>query len=73
MSLFTEQELAEIAENEANGWKLKPCPFCGGEADVEGISQGWSGVRCTECDCGTRNDTADRWKVGVILWNRRVN
>lgn len=51
--------------------KLKPCPFCGGEAAFLGET---SSVKCKRCGCTfivtnpamTRMETAE-------AWNRRVN
>ena len=47
---------------------LKPCPFCGGSADIsEGTMQDdtpWWYVECTKCSA-----TADE----VEVWNKRAN
>lgn len=51
--------------------KLKPCPFCGGEAtayDVAGVA---CPVRiiCDECWAAIEGDTE---KDAIAAWNRRV-
>ena len=61
--------------------KLKPCPFCGGEAcmiEVEPHTHeiatwmpdytGGFFVECTNCACGISADTKE---VAVAAWNRR--
>lgn len=50
---------------------LKPCPFCGAEAEVEreGTSRQSCVVKCTECHC-----TLESNEVGFgKWWNRRFN
>lgn len=49
---------------------LKPCPFCGGEAEV----LVFGGVYMVQCEtCGIATDT-DRIKEDVIKkWNTRTN
>ena len=56
--------------------KLKPCPFCGGKAEM--LISEYEGSRkeylaaCTECD-----GMVERWreteKEAAEQWNRRVN
>lgn len=59
--------------------ELKPCPFCGGEAELEhdNIGYGYSYIRCTRCglkspsfikafDRASDNDAAN-------YWNRRAS
>ena len=62
--------------------KLKPCPFCGGKAEIHNcmefendtlalIYSGKSGVHCSECHCATipygSKDEA------IEVWNRRAD
>lgn len=60
--------------------KLKPCPFCGNEAEVFGeILEGY-GIQCKECGCCTPtfNDgiysQAEEINIptAVAMWNRRT-
>lgn len=55
--------------------KLKPCPFCGGYAEVlpcavvfESVEY-WF-VKCSECEA--RSCVDEKWAV-VEAWNRRAN
>lgn len=52
---------------------LKPCPFCGGEAEVNHynhVIEWMYEVRCPYCGCGTDGNKAE---YGAIeAWNRRV-
>lgn len=51
-------------------YELKPCPFCGGEAQCKELS-GRYAVECANHCAGTRI-FADKGKA-VEVWNRRVN
>ena len=48
--------------------ELKPCPFCGGRATLEGNDYFW--VECTSCDAMTRG-SEDKQKA-IEAWNRRA-
>ena len=54
--------------------KLKPCPFCGGEAKLYSRAVDWllseHVVRCKKCHCMT--DTYDTKVETIEAWNRRV-
>lgn len=53
--------------------KLKPCPFCGGEAEV--VDNGWFvDVSCKKDDCrGYANHLVyNSEKEAVEAWNRRT-
>ena len=53
--------------------KLKPCPFCGGEAKVE--SDTWRDVgvmHCVECECGVSTGVYETVEEAVEHWNRRI-
>ena len=48
--------------------KLKPCPFCGGESDIE--KQGiYFEAFCT--DCVARSEGSTNIEETTYLWNRR--
>ena len=51
--------------------KLKPCPFCGGEAEIEryGTRKVSTVYVCTECGC--QLETGEEWNHGT-QWNTRV-
>lgn len=57
--------------------KLKPCPFCGGKAelvaDVFDQKRIWY-VRCCGTGCAVFSETADRPtpQEAAKLWNRRA-
>lgn len=49
---------------------LKPCPFCGGKAEV--INLGMANmVECTKCGIGTPPNTLDP-SQSLKLWNTRT-
>jgi Lar family restriction alleviation protein len=52
--------------------KLLPCPFCGGEAEIEryGDRSQSTIYACTMCGC--RLETGEEWDHGAD-WNRRYN
>lgn len=49
--------------------ELKPCPFCGGEAQFWIAYNGTCIVQCTNCCCGTLHYYDA--KSPVKAWNRR--
>ena len=62
--------------------KLLPCPFCGGEAKLEGRYREWDGiyydvvyVYCTLCGCQTSDESIgerkDREQKSIEKWNNR--
>lgn len=50
--------------------KLKPCPFCGGEAYIEIICNGLVEVRCKGCYASV---PAKYQNKAVERWNRRAD
>lgn len=51
--------------------KLKPCPFCGGEAiTFRDGGYGWTVVRCFRC--GIQTISHIREEDAIADWNRRV-
>lgn len=59
--------------------KLKPCPFCGGEAYIHEIKEDFLGVgwkikgycvACTDCHSGTEYDKDKN--ISIKAWNRRA-
>lgn len=64
--------------------KLKPCPFCGGEAELIPILMDYdtaeSFVRCRNCfakgktyKTAVRGEDKLREKQAIAAWNRRVS
>ena len=53
--------------------ELKPCPFCGGEAEayVSPAKDGWNYVFCKKCQ--TSVDNYDTAAEAIEAWNRRAN
>lgn len=51
-----------------NNEELKPCPFCGGEAEIV-MSGGDRRVECKKC--GARSDWYDTEAEAIAAWNRR--
>ena len=63
--------------------KLKPCPFCGGEAELayggkgSFIAEGISFVRCKECGAvGQKFEVSRKYssdEKAIDAWNRRID
>lgn len=51
--------------------KLKPCPFCGGEAELFRDYMGWYVIECTACGNGTLHFAKSDGAVNA--WNRRAD
>lgn len=50
--------------------KLKPCPFCGGEAIIDGCDDTLWSVICEKCNASINyNETK---QDAIIAWNRRI-
>lgn len=49
--------------------KLKPCPFCGGEARFANTDENW--IACV--DCGAETTFFDTKEEAIEAWNRRAN
>ena len=61
---------------------LKPCPFCGGNAEIitgaSAVCRAVMRIWCPKCGIGTANheDTDNKGtyiKIAVETWNRRVS
>ena len=52
--------------------KLKPCPFCGGEAKLETYGGTTCAVVCQSCHCGTPTMSLVDGMAAVNRWNRRA-
>ena len=51
--------------------KLKPCPFCGGEAYLKNEGTICCYVACSKCHAGTR--LCGDGLIAFAAWNRRSN
>lgn len=55
--------------------KLKPCPFCGGRAELTKFRQTWS-VGCARdiLKCPCKPWTGSQWteEKAIEIWNRRA-
>lgn len=56
--------------------KLKDCPFCGGEAEIEQVSRKGMRVKCKKCHMGLKQSVLRfslEWleKNLAEAWNRR--
>lgn len=54
---------------------LKPCPFCGGEAELTEFNNGFF-VMCKTNNCHANAETCNpfyEWEVAVLAWNRRAD
>lgn len=58
--------------------ELKPCPFCGGNTDIEEIDDSYYIMSCKSCGAGTTFtvNCEDGWREATLLeaienWNRR--
>ncbi|WP_418489901.1 Lar family restriction alleviation protein [Eisenbergiella porci] len=70
-----------IAERDKEQVKIKPCPFCGGNAELIVMQEfrfrgdeGWI-IKCTKCGANTAtgNGLYSAWRDDVIKWwNRRA-
>lgn len=61
-------------------WRLKPCPFCGGDVNFTMDAELWpNGIRCPQCGVFARwnikeskNDTAGKiYEELAKRWNQR--
>lgn len=61
--------------------ELKPCPFCGGKAEIVVFKKGFrSSIVCTTPECNFRRFDFNKGDTDEIVaqrliaaWNRRVN
>jgi hypothetical protein len=58
--------------------KLKPCPFCGGGAEIKQLSQNTLQIRCEFCLMGLKQRVLRNsleWLRGIMImhWNQRIN
>ena len=57
--------------------ELKPCPFCGGVAEVQDITRHIENnsivVRCSRCGVSTKPFNDNRLPLALEAWNRRAD
>ena len=63
------REIEESKDEE----KLKPCPFCGGEAEIEpeGITACGYWLKCKKCGI-EQPAPYERVQDAILVWNRRA-
>lgn len=76
MLAFHTRQAEALKENEAAtlaaaSTSLKPCPFCGGEAEVRraGTIRRSTIIECTDCGCSLESNEHSHW-IGS-QWNTR--
>ncbi len=48
---------------------LKPCPFCGSEAEIRAYTATTQFVQCIKCNAGTT--ACETSEEACLLWNKR--
>lgn len=88
--IVQERTIGEYLQNQEEAKKvveLKPCPFCGGEAELTSKKDSWGQglcvddyfVKCTVCECTSKHasdyrKTVTECKTEVVdAWNRRYS
>ena len=51
--------------------ELKPCPFCGGEAEIERMGTHRVSMIITCSDCGCSVESGETWIDEHSRWNQR--
>lgn len=53
--------------------EIKPCPFCGGKAEIDYLwyNRNYPGVRCN--DCGAYVFAYNSEEKAIEKWNKRAN
>jgi hypothetical protein len=50
---------------------LKPCPFCGGEAEIERMGSSRQSMIYSCLMCGCRLETGEEWLDDDCRWDKR--
>lgn len=50
--------------------QLKPCPFCGGDAQIEGAGKANAHIKCLLC--GAETECYNGIDRAITAWNRRT-
>ena len=57
--------------------ELKPCPFCGGHANIVTVTRHIKNnlivVKCDLCGASTKTFSENKEETATFAWNRRVN
>lgn len=58
-------------DKQAHTVKIKPCPFCGGEADVD--IGNFGGMVCYCKQCFSQGKQCNTEEEAIEAWNRRID
>ena len=70
------EEAVALWNNRVKTNRLKPCPFCGGQAELTKFYNGECDkyiVQCQNPNCQAETTCSDEAEDVVAIWNRRLN
>jgi Lar family restriction alleviation protein len=60
-----------IGKKKVKDGELKPCPFCGGKANIDRMGTGRVSMQISCEDCGCSLETGETWIDENSSWNQR--